>query len=76
MEGQGQGDAARHPQLHRRPHPGALELLRQDGITGLRAWVGMLWYMWVRPGMMRKIAAPGRNSSCPASIRGTRTTGS
>lgn len=35
---------------------GALELLRQDGITGLRAWVPLLWYMWGRPGMMRKIA--------------------
>ena len=34
---------------------GALELLRQDGITGLRAWSMLLWYMWVRPGMMRKI---------------------
>ncbi|HMI40205.1 MAG TPA: metal-dependent hydrolase [Sphingomicrobium sp.] len=35
---------------------GALELLRQDGITGLRAWSKLLWYMWIRPGMMRKIA--------------------
>ena len=35
---------------------GALELMRQDGITGLRAWVPLLWYMWGRPGMMRKIA--------------------
>jgi predicted metal-dependent hydrolase len=34
---------------------GALELLRQDGITGSRAWSHLLWYMWVRPGMMRKI---------------------
>ena len=34
---------------------GALELLRQDGITGARAWCGLLWAMWVRPGMMRKI---------------------
>jgi predicted metal-dependent hydrolase len=34
---------------------GSLELLRQDGITGPRAWAGLLWYMWVRPGMMRKI---------------------
>ncbi|MEO6247208.1 MAG: metal-dependent hydrolase [Sphingomicrobium sp.] len=34
---------------------GALELLRQDGITGVRAWSRLLWYMWVRPGMMRKI---------------------
>ena len=34
---------------------GAIELLRQDGITGIRAWAGLLWFMWVRPGMMRKI---------------------
>jgi predicted metal-dependent hydrolase len=34
---------------------GALELLRQDGITGPRAWWGLFWYAYVRPGMMRKI---------------------
>jgi predicted metal-dependent hydrolase len=34
---------------------GTLELLRQDGITGARAWGRMLWFAWVRPGMMRKI---------------------
>ena len=34
---------------------GAIELLRQDGITGLRAWAGLLWSMWVAPGMLRKI---------------------
>ncbi len=34
---------------------GGLELLRQDGITGLRAWAGLLWCMWVKPGMLRKI---------------------
>ncbi len=34
---------------------GAIELLRQDGITGARAWAGLLWFMWVKPGMMRKI---------------------
>lgn len=34
---------------------GAIELLRQDGITGPKAWFGLLRYMWVRPGMMRKI---------------------
>ena len=32
-----------------------IELLRQDGITGMRAWARMLWFAWVRPGMMRKI---------------------
>ena len=34
---------------------GAIELLRQDGITGPRAWFGLLRFMWVKPGMMRKI---------------------
>jgi predicted metal-dependent hydrolase len=35
---------------------GALELMRQDGVTGVRAWASLLWYLWVRPGMFRKIA--------------------
>jgi len=35
---------------------GALELMRQDGITGLDAWRRLLWYLWVRPGMFRMIA--------------------
>jgi hypothetical protein len=35
---------------------GALELMRQDGVTGLRAWRLMLSYLWIRPGMFRKIA--------------------
>jgi hypothetical protein len=34
---------------------GALELMRQDGVTGLRAWRLLLTYLWVRPGMFRKI---------------------
>jgi predicted metal-dependent hydrolase len=34
---------------------GALELMRQDGVTGLQAWAKLLWYLWVRPGMFRKI---------------------
>ena len=34
---------------------GTLALLRQDGITGARAWARMLWFAWVRPGMLRKI---------------------
>jgi predicted metal-dependent hydrolase len=34
---------------------GTLELLRQDGINGPRAWARMFWFAWVRPGMMRKI---------------------
>ena len=35
---------------------GALELMRQDGVTGFRAWRLLLWCMWIRPGMFRKIA--------------------
>lgn len=35
---------------------GALDLMRQDGITGARAWRMLLNYLWVRPGMFRKIA--------------------
>ena len=34
---------------------GALELLRQDGITGPRAWARLFWFAYVRPGMMRKV---------------------
>jgi hypothetical protein len=34
---------------------GALELLRQDGIRGPRAWAGLFWFMMVRPGMFRKV---------------------
>jgi predicted metal-dependent hydrolase len=34
---------------------GALELLRQDGITGPRAWARFFWFALVRPGIMRKI---------------------
>ncbi len=33
---------------------GTLELLRQDGIVGPKAWARMLWFAWVRPGMLRK----------------------
>jgi len=36
---------------------GALELMRQDGVTGLEAWQKLLTYLWVRPGMFRKIAS-------------------
>ena len=34
---------------------GTLELLRQDGITGPRAWWAVFWFAFVRPGMIRKI---------------------
>lgn len=35
---------------------GALELMRQDGVTGLKAWAILLWYLWINPGVFRKIA--------------------
>ena len=35
---------------------GSLELMRQDGVTGLKAWTLLLSYLWLRPGMFRKIA--------------------
>lgn len=35
---------------------GALELMRQDGVNGIRAWWLLLKYLWVKPGMFRKIA--------------------
>ena len=34
---------------------GTLELLRQDGIIGPRAWARLFWFAYVRPGMLRKI---------------------
>ena len=34
---------------------GTLALLRQDGITGLRAWARMLWFAWIWPGMLRRL---------------------
>jgi predicted metal-dependent hydrolase len=36
---------------------GALELLRQDGLTGVRATARLLWTMWGAPGMFRKVGA-------------------
>lgn len=35
---------------------GALELMRQDQVTGLGAWARLLTFLWLRPGMFRKIA--------------------
>ena len=32
-----------------------LALLRQDGITGLRAWAGLLWYLLGKPGALRTV---------------------
>jgi uncharacterized protein len=34
---------------------GAIELMRQDGVTGTKAWWLLLSYLWIRPGMFRKI---------------------
>jgi uncharacterized protein len=34
---------------------GVIELLRQDSVTGAKAWCRMIWFAFVRPGMMRKI---------------------
>lgn len=34
---------------------GTMELLRQDGITGPRAWLAGFWLGFVRPGMIRQI---------------------
>ncbi len=34
---------------------GTLDLLRQDGITGPKAWARLFWFAYVRPGMVRKI---------------------
>jgi predicted metal-dependent hydrolase len=44
---------------------GALELMRQDGVTGLGAWASLLWHLWVRPGMFRKIAGAWVKFSLP-----------
>jgi len=30
--------------------------MRQDGVTGFKAGESLLWYLWVAPGMFRKIA--------------------
>jgi predicted metal-dependent hydrolase len=43
--------------LHHRAR-GMMDLLRQDGITGRRAWGGLLRYALVRPGIVRRVAGP------------------
>lgn len=43
--------------LHHRAR-GMMELLRQDGITGFRAWGGLLRYALLRPGILRRVALP------------------
>lgn len=37
---------------------GMMELLRQDGVTGVAAWGGLLRYALVRPGILRRVARP------------------
>lgn len=43
--------------LHHRAR-GMMDLLRQDSITGRRAWGGLLGYALVRPGILRRVAGP------------------
>lgn len=43
--------------LHHRAR-GMMELLRQDGVTGVAAWAGLLRYALVRPGILRRVARP------------------
>lgn len=43
--------------LHHRAR-GMIELLRQDGIVGARAWSGLLRYALAQPGVLRKVARP------------------
>ena len=45
---------------------GALELMRQDDVTGMRAWWLLLSYLWIRPGMFRKIAGAWLSFFLPA----------
>jgi uncharacterized protein len=37
---------------------GALDLMRQDGVTGVKAWAKLLNYLWIRPGVFRRIFIP------------------
>jgi uncharacterized protein len=39
-------------------YKGVIELLAQDGITGLRAHGGLLWFLFGKPGAMRKLFLP------------------
>jgi predicted metal-dependent hydrolase len=36
---------------------GVREFFRQDGIDNLRSWRGLLHYLWITPGIMRRAAA-------------------
>ena len=39
-------------------YKGAIDLLRQDGITGARAHLGLLWFMFGNPGIVRRLILP------------------
>ncbi len=39
-------------------YQGMLWLLEQDGISGIKAHVGLLWYLFGNPGVLRKIILP------------------
>ena len=75
VEGQGEGDALRHPQLPRRPHGGRA---RVDAPGRRHRPSRLVAAAVVSVGPARHVpqdrAAPGSNSSCPDSTRGTRTT--
>jgi predicted metal-dependent hydrolase len=32
------------------------ELFRRDGIDNLRSWRALLRYLWIKPGIMRRVA--------------------
>ncbi len=36
----------------------SLNLLAQDGITGFKARAGLAWYLWGRPGLLRRVLLP------------------
>jgi uncharacterized protein len=39
-------------------YKGVIELLAQDGITGFRAHTGLLWFLFGKPGAIRKLFLP------------------
>ncbi len=45
---------------------GALELLRQDGLTGWKTMARLLWTMWGSPGMFRKVGSAWLKYFLPA----------
>ncbi len=42
----------------RKRYRGTVELLRQDGITGVKAHGRLLWFLWGKPGILRRVAMP------------------